>query len=290
MWETWVGFLGWEIPWRRAWQTIPIFLPGESPWTKEPGGLQSMGLQRARHSWTTKHTYIYLFRICILEKHVSQKSQRENAPLRFPFSTAEKDLLSYLLWVPVGTLQLSALLGFYQLNTASLTFSELWIWWFKGMKSSVVFPELNTTLEDISSTKSPSLRDPPWLWPLSPASLPFLQQMLIPVCWVAQLFTTLCNPMDCSHQAPLFMGFLRQETGVGSHSLLQSIFPTQRSNLGLLHYNKFFTVWATRNKHPTCSVLSQNLFSGELNLRGKKKKKKLCDVWLYNLWEKNSEE
>ena len=25
------------------------FLPGESPWTVEPGGLQSMGLQRARH-------------------------------------------------------------------------------------------------------------------------------------------------------------------------------------------------------------------------------------------------
>ena len=24
-------------------------LPGESPWTEEPGGLQSMGLQRVRH-------------------------------------------------------------------------------------------------------------------------------------------------------------------------------------------------------------------------------------------------
>ena len=24
----------------------PVFLPGESPWTKEPGGLQSMGSQR----------------------------------------------------------------------------------------------------------------------------------------------------------------------------------------------------------------------------------------------------
>ena len=26
MWETWVG----KIPWRRAWQPTPIFLPGES--------------------------------------------------------------------------------------------------------------------------------------------------------------------------------------------------------------------------------------------------------------------
>ena len=29
---------------------------GESPWTKELRGLQSMGLQRIRHDWVTKHT------------------------------------------------------------------------------------------------------------------------------------------------------------------------------------------------------------------------------------------
>ena len=26
------------------WLPTPVFLPGESPWTEEPGGLQSMGL------------------------------------------------------------------------------------------------------------------------------------------------------------------------------------------------------------------------------------------------------
>ena len=31
--ETWVG----KIPWRRAWQPTPVFLPGESTWTEEPG-------------------------------------------------------------------------------------------------------------------------------------------------------------------------------------------------------------------------------------------------------------
>ena len=36
--------------WRRAWQPTPVFLPGESPWTEEPGGLQSMGLQRVGHN------------------------------------------------------------------------------------------------------------------------------------------------------------------------------------------------------------------------------------------------
>ena len=39
--DPWVG----KIPWRMAWQPTPVFLSGQSPWTEEPGGLQSMGLQ-----------------------------------------------------------------------------------------------------------------------------------------------------------------------------------------------------------------------------------------------------
>ena len=54
MWETWVRTLGWEDPWRGAGQPTPMFLPGESPWTEEPGGLQSMGSQWVRHDWVTK--------------------------------------------------------------------------------------------------------------------------------------------------------------------------------------------------------------------------------------------
>jgi len=41
----WIG----KIPWRRAWQHSPVFLPGESLWTEEPGRLKSMGSQRVRH-------------------------------------------------------------------------------------------------------------------------------------------------------------------------------------------------------------------------------------------------
>ena len=36
-------------PWRSTWQPIPVFLPGDSLWTEEPGVLQSMGSQRVRH-------------------------------------------------------------------------------------------------------------------------------------------------------------------------------------------------------------------------------------------------
>ena len=40
----WVG----KIPWRRAGQPTPVFLPGDSPWTEEPGGLQSTEVTKSR--------------------------------------------------------------------------------------------------------------------------------------------------------------------------------------------------------------------------------------------------
>ena len=39
-----------KIPWRMAWQPTPVFLPGESTWTRESGGLQGMGSQRVGHN------------------------------------------------------------------------------------------------------------------------------------------------------------------------------------------------------------------------------------------------
>ena len=50
--DPWVG----KIPWRRKWQTTPVFLPGEFPGTEEPGGLQPMGSQRVRQDWATNHS------------------------------------------------------------------------------------------------------------------------------------------------------------------------------------------------------------------------------------------
>ena len=46
----WVG----RIPWKRKWQPTPSILAWGIPWTEEPGGLQSMGLQRVRHDWATE--------------------------------------------------------------------------------------------------------------------------------------------------------------------------------------------------------------------------------------------
>ena len=50
-----------KIPWRRAWQPIPVFWPGKSPWTEEPGGLQSTGLQSQTwlSDWARTHTRVW---------------------------------------------------------------------------------------------------------------------------------------------------------------------------------------------------------------------------------------
>ena len=63
MWETWVQSLGWEDPLEEGMATHCSILAWRISWTEEPGGLQSMGLQRVSHDRATKHStlleYIY---------------------------------------------------------------------------------------------------------------------------------------------------------------------------------------------------------------------------------------
>ena len=56
----------------------------------------------------------------------------------------------------------------------------------------------------------------------------------------------LATPWTVAHQAPLSNEFSRKEYQNGCHSLLQGIFLTQGSNLGLLLTGRFFTTGATR--------------------------------------------
>ena len=46
MWETWLPFLGREDPLEKEMATHSSNLAWRIPWIEEPGGLQSMGLQR----------------------------------------------------------------------------------------------------------------------------------------------------------------------------------------------------------------------------------------------------
>ena len=49
MQETWVRSLAQEDPLEEGMTTHSSILAWGIPWTEEPGGLQSMGLQRVRH-------------------------------------------------------------------------------------------------------------------------------------------------------------------------------------------------------------------------------------------------
>ena len=50
MWESWVKSLGWEDPLEKGIATHSSILVWRTPWTEEPGGLQSVGLPRVRHN------------------------------------------------------------------------------------------------------------------------------------------------------------------------------------------------------------------------------------------------
>ena len=53
MWETGVLSLGQEYPLEKEMATHSSTLAWKIPWMEEHGRLQSMGLQRVRHGWTT---------------------------------------------------------------------------------------------------------------------------------------------------------------------------------------------------------------------------------------------
>ena len=53
MQEMQVRSLGWEDPLEKEMATHSRILAWEIPWTQEPDGLQSMGLQRVRHDLAT---------------------------------------------------------------------------------------------------------------------------------------------------------------------------------------------------------------------------------------------
>ena len=51
-----LGFYFWvrKILWRRAWQSTPVFTPGEFQWLEKIGGLLSFRLQRVKHDWSNE--------------------------------------------------------------------------------------------------------------------------------------------------------------------------------------------------------------------------------------------
>ena len=60
MQETSVRSLGQEDSLENGMESHSSILVWRIPWTEEPGGLQSMGLQRVGHALATEHAHMYL--------------------------------------------------------------------------------------------------------------------------------------------------------------------------------------------------------------------------------------
>ena len=68
--EMWVRSLGQEDPLKKAMATQSNILAWEIPWTEDPGGLQSMRLQRIGQNWVTEHACVLLLIFSLLQRWI----------------------------------------------------------------------------------------------------------------------------------------------------------------------------------------------------------------------------
>ena len=76
--EMQVQSLGWEDPLEKEMATHSSILAWEIPWTEEPGGLQSMGLQRVVHDWVCMKVHVHMW--LVAEWRMTQLWQRRDQP------------------------------------------------------------------------------------------------------------------------------------------------------------------------------------------------------------------
>ena len=65
--NSWVG----KIPWRRAWQPTPVFLPGESHGWRSPAGYSPRSHKELNTTEATEHAYTYTVTPTPLDKALS---------------------------------------------------------------------------------------------------------------------------------------------------------------------------------------------------------------------------
>ena len=86
------------------------------------------------------------------------------------------------------------------------------------------------------------------------------------MCLVAQMCPTHCNPIDCSPPGSSIHGDSPgKNTGVGSLSLLQGIFPTQGLNPGLPYSWWILYQLSQPGKSGVCIPVSAVLNCGTIN-------------------------
>ena len=136
MQETWVWSLGWEDPLEKETATYSSILAWKIPWTEEPGGLQSMGLQ----SWTWLSTQTYRIIITSVKNlapvilniftYLFSETSFPTIPAVFSTCTSIHYLSYYLLYEHsniLSCLQLLAWCNYATKGKEKVRKSRLWI-------------------------------------------------------------------------------------------------------------------------------------------------------------------
>ena len=125
--ETWIRSLGQEKPLEKEMATHSSILAWRIPWTEEPGGLQSTGLQRVRHDWATSLS------LELITQFWATPTQASGGFHLFEYGTA-------LNWLPIYSYSLChrSCLCPYMFQQVTWGFPRLW----------VLLPDLTSTWED----------------------------------------------------------------------------------------------------------------------------------------------
>ena len=116
---------------------------------------------------------------------------------------------------------------------ASVTFTSVFWWYMLSKNIPKSIPSYQHML--LLPSKGESYVSPYWVWG-------WVYDLLFQSLSQVRLFVT---PWTVAHQAPLSMGFPGKNNGKGCYFLLQGIFPSQRSNMSLLHCRRILCSWAT---------------------------------------------
>ena len=128
MWETWVQPLGcWEDPLETEMATHSSTLAWKIPWMEEPGGLQSMGLQRVGHDWETSLHFVTREKLvswsgCRLEKNFQMWNR-----MRGKYSLLQWEMLLEREVSSRENWQQGSLVHFYAQGTRSGIVVGMWV-------------------------------------------------------------------------------------------------------------------------------------------------------------------
>ena len=252
------GFDPWveENIWRRAWLPTPVL---ENPMDRGAWGLQSMGSPWVSRDWATKRRYQEALYTgpCPLAARDETKLVSGISPLRIWVWDGVSQRLAVWLGLFTGEL------GGHRLTTLTGGLgnrgAEGWHSWKDraAARRQTGWPGIEWG--PVTATDAPVLVQPTRPGGMSATAWwsVFARSMV-----VAQSFPTFCDPVVCPWDFP------GKNTGVGCHPLLQGIFPTQGSNLSLLHCRWILCHWTTCHAMLSCSVVSDSLQSYGLQPTG----------------------